>query len=299
MRNWLCPLVIGCCLASPSLARDIFVSNTAGDDRFSGLLEKGTGAGDGPVRTLTQALRLADKGDRIVMANTGRPYRESVSLVGGKHAGDVDRPFIILGNGAVLDGSFPVPPRAWEHYRDDVFRFAPPQRAFQQLFLNGRPAVRHPVRTIDVAPPKLEPLEWCLAGGYLYFRIEPGKLIDDYRLTAAGHQVGITLYQVRHVAIFDLVVQGFQLDGINAHDGVRHCTLAGVTARGNGRSGVAVCGSSRVEINGCLLGDNGQAQLYTQDLAEVRVVNSDLLPASAPEVLQHGGKVVRAEASKQ
>ena len=39
-------------------------------------------------------------------------------------------------------------------------------------------------------------------------------------------QVGVTLYEVRHVIVRDLVIQGFQLDGVNAHDGVRETTLS-------------------------------------------------------------------------
>ena len=50
--------------------------------------------------------------------------------------------------------------------------------------------------------------------------------------------VGITLYKVRDVAIGDLTVQGFQLDGINAFDGAFDIQLSGVTCRGNGRSGI-------------------------------------------------------------
>ncbi|MEX0713437.1 MAG: hypothetical protein WD278_13865 [Pirellulales bacterium] len=48
-------------------------------------------------------------------------------------------------------------------------------------------------------------------------------------------QTGITLYHMHDVAVVDLIVQGFQLDGINAHDGVRSCYLSGITCRGNGR----------------------------------------------------------------
>ena len=58
--------------------------------------------------------------------------------------------------------------------------------------------------------------------------------------------MGITLYEVRNVVIRDLIVQGFQLDGINAHDGVFDALLKKVTCRGNARSGICVGGASRV-----------------------------------------------------
>ena len=45
----------------------------------------------------------------------------------------------------------------------------------------------------------------------------------------------------------------------------------GVTAHGNGRSGVCVSGASIVELVGCLVGNNGQAQLLTLPLSETHM----------------------------
>ena len=94
------------------------------------------------MRTITRALQLAGNGDTIVLANTNVPYRENISLVGSRHSGTPQQPFTIRGNGAILDGSAPVPPEAWESYRGAVFRFSPPRMGYQQLFLDDRPAVR-------------------------------------------------------------------------------------------------------------------------------------------------------------
>ena len=33
-----------------------------------------------------KALRIADRGDQIVIANTGQPYREGISLQGARHS---------------------------------------------------------------------------------------------------------------------------------------------------------------------------------------------------------------------
>ena len=49
----------------------------------------------------------------------------------------------IVGNGAVLDGSVAVPLLAWEHFRDETFRFRPRRQAYQQLFRDGLPLVRY------------------------------------------------------------------------------------------------------------------------------------------------------------
>ena len=74
---------------------------------------------------LTRALDVARKGDRIILVNTGEPYRESVTLQGGRHSGYPDAPFEIVGNGAVLDGVQPVPVDAWTIVEGNLFRFQP------------------------------------------------------------------------------------------------------------------------------------------------------------------------------
>ncbi len=174
-----------------------------------------------------------------------------------------------------------------------MFRFRPPRSAHQQLFLNDRPAVRVFVDREAEGPPELGPLEWCLFGGHVYFSIEPDttKLPQDYPLTYADKRVGITLFHVDRVAILDLVVQGYQLDGINAHNSARRVTLAGVTCRGNGRAGVTVGGASRVEIGGCLVGNNGTAQLLTLPWSETGIRDTVLLSNTAPGWVDQGGRV--------
>jgi hypothetical protein len=111
--------------------------------------------------------------------------------------------------------------------------------------------------------------------------------------------VGITLYEARNIVISDLVVQGFQLDGLNAHDSVFDATLVGLTCRGNGRSGISVGGASRVKIIACLVGDNGAAQVRTEGFSHTDILNCDLVESpNAPAVVRDGGLVsVNAESA--
>jgi len=278
-------------LVSSAAARDIHVSNLAGDDRFTGREADSMSDGTGPVRTITRALRVALAGDRIVLAKTGEPYRESISLVGSRHSGYPKRPFTIEGNGAILDGSAPVPAEAWQNFGGAVFRFQPPHGGHQRLFLDNRPADRIAVGPMAGAPPKLKPLQWCFFEGRIYFCVEPNKLPEDYNPTHADKQTGITLFHVRLVGIVDLTVQGFRVDGISAYNSARDVYLGGVTCRGNGRSGVAVGGASQVEIDAALLGNNGEAQLLTLPMSETRVRNSELFSNTAPGWVDKGGRV--------
>lgn len=280
------------CSTSLAMGRDIFVSNTRGDDRFTGSQPAASPNLGGPVRTIGKALRLAIQGDRIVVENTGQPYRESISLVGSHNSGYSFQRFVIEGNGAVLDGSVPVPADAWEHYRGPVFRFSPRQLGHQQLFLNGRPLVRVWVEKWSDSPPSLEPLEWCLHDGFIYFHVEPMRLPEDYPLSYAYLQTGITLFHVDRVTIQDLTVQGFQLDGVNAHNSASRVELLRLTCRGNGRSGVAVGGASLVNLIDSLAGNNAEAQLLTLPWSHTHLGNTQLLGNTAPGWVDRGGEVV-------
>ena len=212
-------------------ARDVFVNNRTGDDRRDGSSAVVIDGAGGPVRSIRRALQMAAGGDRIVLAATAEPYRESVTLQAGRHSGTENRPFEIVGNGAVLDGTHAVPDEVWRHAGDDVYRFRPSRMAYHNLFLDGKPVARIKVKRGELLP-KLEPFQWCLHDRHVYFRPEAGRIPQHYDLTHTTLPVGITLYETRHVVISDLTVQGFQLDGINAHDSVFHGTLVGLTCRG-------------------------------------------------------------------
>lgn len=286
-----CLAVLGAAV-SPPLARsaEFFVNNRTGEDFYDGRAAEPGNAGSGPVRTIARALQLASGSDRINLAKTDEPYRESVSIFGSRHSGLAAQPLVIAGNEAVLDGSQPIPPRQWKSVGGSVFRFVPPAAGPQQLFLGGRPAVRAPVGP-DGSMPQLEPRQWCYHEGALFFKVEQTKLPDDYDLAYAALPTGITLYFVQHVAIVDLVVQGFRLDGIQAANSARDIYLAGVIARGNGRAGLAVGGASRIEIEACLSGANGSAQLITMPWSETQLRRCRLLGDSADGWVDQGGRV--------
>lgn len=277
--------------AASCWARDIYVDNLGGNDRRDGSPVVGAGERSGPVQTIAKALRLALAGDRIVLANTGEPYRENVCLVGSRHSGSPVASFIIQGNGAVLDGSGPIPPDGWTYEAGDVFSYAPSRLGSQQLFLAGRPALRRPVARDAVTLPPLEPLEWCFWNGRIYFRVEQGKLPADYPLGCCRLPAAIAMYHVRDVVIQDLVIQGYQCEGISVADIIDSVRLERVTLRANGRSGIAIAGATRVELDQCSLYDNGEAQLVNDDFAQTRLYATQILPTTAPAIARRGGQI--------
>jgi hypothetical protein len=274
-------------VAAGARAAELFVDNVAGDDLRDGRQATSSGAG-GPVRTLSRALELVNAGDRIVLSNRGIPYREPICLSAARHCGNAVSPLVIDGQGATLDGLAAIPASAWQLYRGDVFRFQPAKMSYQQLFLDGKPATQRKLAASDRTLPALAPLEWCRHEGLLFFRVEKGKLPSDYRLSCLGLQTGITLDHVHDVVIANLSVQGFRIDGVNASDGVTRCELVGVTSHGNGRAGVAICGSSKLRLDRCVLGDNGQAQLRAEGLATVTADNCELVDNTAPAIVHEG-----------
>lgn len=291
VRPWFAAMlgIVVFSITLPAAARDIFLNNRAGDDHFDGRFAMSQGGPAGPVQTFAKALRIADSGDRIVVANTGVPYRESVSLSGPRHSGLNFKPLVIDGNGATLDGSAPA--AGWQPVGGDVLRFQPERMAYGMLFLAGKPLARAPQVAPGESPAALQPLQWRLHDGWIYFRVEPDHLPQQYPLSYAKLQVGLTLYKVENVVITNLVVQGFELDGINCQDVRGGTTLDHITARWNGRSGIAVCGASHVLLDACLVEGNGESQLHLEGTSEVGAVGCELVPKSAPAWLIQGGRL--------
>ena len=281
-------LVLGS--SSSGLARDIFVNNVVGDDRRGGTMAGVSGEGTGPCRSIAKALRIADPGDHIIVANTGQPYREGITVQGPRHSGFGRFPTVISGNGATLDGSMSLSGVFWEFAGESMFRTRPIAKSFQQLFLAGVPLVRKQPGAGDF--PKLGPREWCLFQGWIYFAVDAGKLPVDYDLWCCGEQVGITLYNVHDVIIEDFNVRGFWLDGVNCHDNVSRADLIRVQAKENGRSGFSVGGCSKVRIDTCAAGGNGAAQVRMEGVCRVQLLDNVVDEASAPGVAREGGTIV-------
>lgn len=271
-------------------ARDIFVDNVNGDDRRGGTMPISQGEAGGPCRSIAKALRVARPSDRIIIANTGQPYRESISIQGGRHSGTGNFPFVIEGNGATLDGRVSLADAEWEYVAANVFRTRPKLMSYQQVFLGDQLAVRKFFTNGKF--PKLEPLDWCLHEGWIYFRIEPGKLPQSYDLSCCGETVGITLYDVHDVIVSDLVVRGYQLDGVNCHDTVRRSDLLNLTCTENGRSGISIGGACRVRVDTCTCAANGEAQLRVEGYCIVQTVANTFDATSAPAIVREGGRIV-------
>lgn len=287
--GWICVLLLG--TTDAASARELFISNVRGDDAADGSRPESSVNG-GPVRSIGRALQLARPGDYLVVDNTGVPYRESLSLSASNHSGTSVRPFTIRGNGAVIDGTQPIAYKSWEAVRGQLYRFRPTSGGRLQLFYSdGKPAVQVPVDEASGKLPQLAAGQWCGHDGYIYLRLPDGKIPYNFQETPfyyAALPVGITLYHVHDVRIVDLTIQGFRRDAVNVADGVRNVSLGGLILRGNGRCGLAVGGSSLVEADGCLVGNNGTAQVIVDGYSTLSLQNCELLANPAPKLTRQG-----------
>jgi hypothetical protein len=282
-------------LLGQAAARDIFVNNVAGDDSLTGAQSRNSAGDTGPVKSIAKALRLAMAGDHILLADTGQPYRESVSLVGTRHGGIPTMPLVIDGQGATLDGSATIPSDRWVLWRENVYRFRPPQAGYYHLFLDGRPAVCAAAKADSSVPPKLEPRQWCSYEGYFYFAVEKDKMPEDYQLSYACLPTGMTLFHVENVIIKNLTLQGFQVDGLAASNSARYVVLSEVNCLNNGRCGFSIGGASLVELTDCKAAGNGVAQLWTAPFCELHLWQSEMPDDSAPGWIDQGGRVFLGE----
>ncbi len=274
-------------------AESIYVNNITGSNSNTGADSGNQGGNVGPLRSIEAALKIAQRGDRIVLANTNVPYEECITLQGANHSGSAFAPFIIEGNGATLDGTEELPSDKWEFVSGDVHRFRPEVGGYQYLFIDGEPAEQMIRSNGGYVSSFLEPKQWCRCQGALHFMTEKGKSPYSYDLRYAKHRVGITLYDVHDVVIRNLTVRGFQLDGINAHDNAMDCILLDVTAKANGRSGFAVNGASRVKIVESEAILNGEIQLRLDDWSTTEVYRSEITDKYNPAWRRHLNRLGR------
>ena len=289
MRVLPLSLAVLCAWAPLALARDIYVDNSNGYDGNTGNRPRSEVAAVGPVATIAKALRLAQAGDRIVIAATEQPYRETLSLEGSRHSASTVRPFVIEGGGATLDGSAPVPADAWKNHLGDVFYFEPARLAYQQLFL-ARPRRRSPADH--------------RRGRFIAAARAPG-MVPGRRANLLSRRTGAPAHGVRPglllAAKWDHVLprgrrdrprpgdSGLRQRRRSAHDAWGGVALEGLDCHDNGRAGIAVMGASRVEVDHCELAGNGAAQLHLEGPSITAVHSTKLADDTAAPLVHRDG----------
>lgn len=231
-------------------ARDLYVDNILGEDRFDGSASAPRGGPIGPTRSIQRALKYARSGDTVHIENRGVPYYEVLTLEGARHSGWPQRPFQIVSNGAVLSGARCVPPGAWIDRGNGLWQFTPDGKGYFLLLHAGQPVAEMPGLTSTGGLDPLPVGQWGALRGSIFLRLD-GKTAEspaDTDYDFAYSSTGITLIDVWDVRITGLIVRHFRIDGVHVHDRVERAYLNEVRLEANGRSGLAVSGTSSVGL---------------------------------------------------
>ena len=258
-------LIVMLLAVNPISASDIFVDNIIGRDADDGSTTHSSDGRSGPVYSIQRALQLAGFGDVIVLAKTGRPYYESLSLTGDRHSGTRFRPFIIQGNGATISGLRSLPQGSWQKAGSKLWKVTLTRKGHYRLLRNGRSLPEFKAEGGEDPLSKLSPGEWTAWGGSLYFLQDGVDPPESQAFAYSAEQTGISLHHVSNVLITDVTLQHFRFDGIHAQGLCDGIILDNVNSFENGRAGIVSSGASRIELYGGKIAGNSHHQLLVLD----------------------------------
>jgi hypothetical protein len=90
----------------------------------------------------------------------------------------------------------------------------------------------------------------------------------------------LTIYDVRHLLVEDIMLRHWRVDGVSAHDLCTDVTLRNVTSIENGRAGVSVSGSSIVTLENPIVKGNRRYSVLVTEQAGARLAGEpDVIPA--------------------
>ncbi|HEY3378632.1 MAG TPA: right-handed parallel beta-helix repeat-containing protein [Armatimonadota bacterium] len=261
-------------------ARTVYVDNVTGADTNNGLSAVREGDGKtGPVATIMQAVRLAGVGASIAIANTGTPYRESVSIQGFKK-GRAATPLVIEGNGATVTGLVAVPAARWIHLRDDIYWFEnklPDGKYGDMPNSNWLGFLKHQGWFTEPQAPKIFFLDGVAAahvtkldeipqGGFfydtqatprrLYFRLPVNKTLDQVKIDMPLN-TGVYVSD-DYVVVRNLASSYSQDDGFSGFWGIG-VVFENINGSNNCDQGYSMHGTSTSIVDGGLFEHNGGA----------------------------------------
>lgn len=279
------PVLLTCIGGGSAVAGVIYVDNLRGDNVADGSNPTTVDFTSGPVRTISRGLQLIQLGGTLNIANNGQPYYESLELVGGRLSGSPLSPLVIEGNGAELNGSFPVPPAAWRKVEEQLWKFTPFRKGHYQLILENKALPETSVPPNSRRLPELPEGHWAAWRGDIYLRTSTLEVPTDLDLWFAVRSMGVTLYDVHDVVVRNLKVRQFRIDGFNAHDRCKNIVLENITSEENGRAGVTAAGTSFVTMENPTIKNNRLHSVFITEKAGVQI-NDETQVQPAPTVAE-------------
>ena len=180
-----------------------------------------------------------------------------------------------MGNGATLSGAKTVPVWAWRTHPNGVYEMRPQRKGHYLLMLDGKvlPQQSDKNRLAGTDPAEGE---WTYRNGSIFYKLPAGKSLRRGHYEFAADGVGVSLYNVRNVVIRNLNIQHFRVDGIHAHGLCKNVVMDNVTYVGNGRSGMAISGTSHVNILNCTFKGSRKHSVRVSGYARGKINQSSL-----------------------
>lgn len=258
----LMPIAISLGTAPSLVARDLVVDPDVGDDHFDGVAK--------PVKSIARAIRLVRPGDTIHL----KPivYRDWAAFYDKQ--GEPDRPIILDGHGATLDGCDPLEPSAWKEETPGLFRhddLLPLTDAIvdRWFFLwDGKlnrmnRCSKGPSEPLK-SPDMLKPGEWTFVkdaertkaarAGYIHgsfwLRLPPGQSLGDAQIQAPLRPAGVLMHgKCRNLVVRNLTSTHPYNDGFNLSD-VQDISFENIRAIDCGDDGISAHGDCRYRVDG-------------------------------------------------
>lgn len=256
----LCLLLI-CDTAS---ARDIHVDPDKGDD----------GSTEGPLKTIRQAIHIAAPGDTIHLLPT--VYYEYAGFYGKQ--GTPEKPIILDGHGATLEGSDPIDVTQWVEIKPDLYRcenLMPALNAaiLQRWFFLWNGKMVHMGRSSKgpsqewKMPEDLQPGEWTFVKqtasteqsseitGAFYLKLASGAQLSEQNLRIPVRSAGVQFggsgkNHNAHLVIRNLTCTHPYNDGFNIHGHCEDVLFENIRAIECGDDGISAHETAEYRVDG-------------------------------------------------
>ncbi|MFC3197726.1 right-handed parallel beta-helix repeat-containing protein [Parapedobacter deserti] len=238
--------------SSTCLGESIYVHPQNGSDSSKGDFSA-------PFRTLKKAVSVVMPGDTIHLYPM--VYQESLEFRNNK-SGTPDKPIVVEGHGAIIDGAVPLVLSSWEKLPDGIYKNTklPLIKGFDisryNFFFNnemirmGRTSkgIKAPFKPYE----SLKQGEWTYSESEsaFYIKTAPGTSLTSYKITAPILSNGVSFTSCSYVTIKNITAMRVINDGFNIHGDCVGLYFENITARDCGDDGFSAHENSLVRVNG-------------------------------------------------